>query len=131
MKQIVRNFFLTSAAVAAIALTANSAMAESKVNVPFSFQVAGKTLPAGRYTIVPDSTNNFVTLKSDAAGTGLTWLLRPGSANPSDRSVVLRFDSTDQDHALRSIQYGPRTTPRLDNGKDRREHTHVDAVSGQ
>jgi hypothetical protein len=131
MKQIVCKFLVASAAVAAIALASNSAMAESKVNVPFSFTVGHKKLPAGQYTILRGKANNTVTLTSQDSSFGYTWILAPGDPSPYSHAIVLKFDSANETHFLRSVQYGPQTTPRLDRDRDRQEHPRVDTVIGQ
>jgi hypothetical protein len=51
MQSMLRKLVLAAAVPAVVALAANTANAENKVNVPFSFQVAGKTLPAGSYNV--------------------------------------------------------------------------------
>ena len=52
MRSIFRKIILASAFGAAVALAGNSAMAATRINVPFNFKVAGATLPAGSYHVV-------------------------------------------------------------------------------
>jgi hypothetical protein len=131
MKQIIRKFLVASAAVAAIALASNSAMAESRVNVPFSFTVGHKTLPAGQYKVAKTLSPNVVTLTNQDSTFEYTWILAPGDPSPYSNSVILKFDAANETHALRSIQFGSQITHRLDRGCDRHEHPKVDTVIGQ
>ena len=82
MRSIFRKIVLASAFGVAIALAANSAMAATRVNVPFNFKVAGTTLPAGSYHVSHDSTGSFVTLRSLESSKSFTWLLTPGASEP-------------------------------------------------
>jgi hypothetical protein len=131
MNQIIRKFLVASAAVAAIALASNSAMAEAKLNVPFSFTVGHKTLPAGQYKVEKRGSNNIVTLTNQDSTIKYSWILAPGDPSPYSNAVVLKFDTANETHALRSIEYGPQSTTRLDRGRDRHEHPKVDTVIGQ
>jgi hypothetical protein len=116
MRSILRKVILASAFGAAVALAGNSAMAATRVNVPFDFSVAGKTLPAGGYDIVHDGSKAFITLRSLDATESYTWLLNPGPAESSTK-IALRFDDRNGTHVLQSVQYGSMTTPRLDHTK--------------
>jgi|SRR6185503_1176941 hypothetical protein len=116
MRSILRKVILASAFGAAVALTGNSAMAASRVDVPFNFKIAGATLPAGPYQIVHEPTSPFVTLRSVDSTASYTWLLNPGPSETSTR-VALRFDDTNGTHILQSVQYGSKITSRLDKMK--------------
>jgi hypothetical protein len=106
---------IMAAAVGVFAtLAASTANAENKVNVPFSFQVAGKTLPAGNYNVTHDSTGSFVTLRNVNATQSFTWLLTPGLPDGSAKKIALRFDDRDGSHVLQSIQFDSLITPRID-----------------
>jgi hypothetical protein len=89
-------------------------MAATRVNVPFNFTVAGKTLPAGGYHLVHDPSSAFVTLRSLESNDSYTWLLTPGPSE-YDKKIALRFDDLNGTHVLQSVQYGSMVTPRLDN----------------
>ncbi len=117
MQSIFKKVILASAIVATAALAANSAMASTTVNVPFSFAVAGKILPAGSYRIERDSTGGFVTLESQKLSQTFTWILSPGHPDPTDRKIALRFEDRDRTHVLESIQFGSMVTPKLDRAK--------------
>jgi hypothetical protein len=114
MRSILRKAILASAFGAAVALAGNSAMAATRVNVPFNFTVAGKTLPAGGYHLVHDPSSAFVTLRSLESNDSYTWLLTPGPSE-YDKKIALRFDDLNGTHVLQSVQYGSMVTPRLDN----------------
>ena len=78
MRSVLRKVILASAFGAAVALAGNSAMAATRVDVPFSFKVAGQTLPAGSYNLIRESSSAFVTLRSLDSTESFTWLLTPG-----------------------------------------------------
>jgi hypothetical protein len=116
MRSILRKVILASAFGVVAALAANSAMAETRVNVPFDFKVAGATLSAGTYQIVRDWTGAFVTLRSVNSKASYTWLLNPGPSEES-KKIALRFDDRSGIHVLQAVQYGSKITPRLDTSK--------------
>src|ERR1700722_13656578 len=125
MRSILQNVILASAIVST-ALATNSAMAATKVNVPFNFTAAGKPLPAGSYLVRQDSTGSFVTLESVDSSESLTWLLTPGQPEPTERKVVLRFDDKGNIHTLQSIQFGSMITQRLDKAINKKEASERD-----
>ncbi len=129
MQSIFKKVVLASAIVAAAALAANPAMASTTVNVPFSFAVAGKILPAGSYRVERDSTGSFVTLASQKLSQSFTWILSPGHPDPTDRKIALRFEDRDRTHVLESIQFGSMVTPKLDKIKDN-EHISAESTQG-
>ena len=107
---------LAAAVMAAAALTPSSAMAaEATLTVPFSFTAAGKTLPAGLYSVREDLRGDIVYLSSKQSSQTFSWLIGPGPDKKVDR-VSLKFDHTGDSYALRSIQVGPKITARLDKG---------------
>jgi hypothetical protein len=130
MRSKFSSLFLASAALAAIALAALPAVAESSttLNVPFNFTVNGQTLPAGDYSVQRDDTGNFLRLQGKHSSQSFTWTALPG-ASRSDR-VILKFDGQGQTHVLQSIQYGPLTTTRLNKNKHRTEDISPDAMPG-
>ena len=123
MTNTVRNFILASAAVVAIAFTATSAMAESHVNNPFEFKVGNKTLPAGDYVVAQNLNHSSVQLISRDGTKSFSWVLEPGDPDPASTAVVLSFDVNGSTDWLRTIQYGPQTTPKIDPGSRRFEYS--------
>jgi hypothetical protein len=108
-----RSLVLASTAIAAVAMTSIPAMAVSAttLNVPFSFTVGGKTLPAGEYSIQRDDLGMFVRLASKDDSQHLSWIARAGDTD--NRRVVLRFEEHGLEHVLQSVQYGRLVSPRL------------------
>jgi len=129
MKSTFSKLVLASAIVAAAAFTSIPAMAASKgaasVNIPFSFTVHGKSLPAGTYQVRWDGSGNFVTMQSNTAVETFLW--NPNASKTADRRVTMRFEPQGQGLALQSIQYGAMTTPRLI--KKTREDEEILSVS--
>ena len=109
--------------LAAIVITAGSlathtAAAETTLKVPFSFTVAGQSMPAGVYSVSKDRINNVVTLKSMDASKTFSAVLVPGDPAPNDTHVALKFDQSGNGHALKSIQYGALTTSSLEQARE-------------
>ena len=114
MKSIFSRLVLAPAALAAVALVAGSAMAETTIKVPFSFTADGKVCPAGYYTVIHDDTSSFVTLAHKGYPEVLTYVVGPGAPDQADRKVSLKFDAVGDGHVLQSIQFGSVVTARLD-----------------
>lgn len=129
MRSILRNLSLASAMLAAAALTATSAMAEPRVNVPFSFSVAGKDCPAGVYSVERNPLSGVVTLRSADATRAFSWITFPGDAAPGDTRIILRFDDNGTARFLHSVQYGSAVTARLD--RHQPEYVPTRIVQGQ
>jgi hypothetical protein len=113
MISTLRSIVLAPAILAAAALATNVAVAETTIKVPFNFSVAGKSMPAGFYTVKRDSTGNIVSLRGRDAEHTFNWILAPGEPSPTDSRIVLRFDTDGQSHELRSVQYAAGITSRL------------------
>lgn len=105
---------LAAIVLTAGALVTHTASAETNLNVPFSFTVAGQSMPAGLYSISKDSVHNIVTLKSLDATKTFSAVLVPGDPSPTDSHVALKFDQSGNGHTLKSIQFGARTTSSLE-----------------
>jgi hypothetical protein len=131
MRFILHKLVLVPAMMAAAALATTSANAETTVKVPFSFTVAGKICPSGRYAVRQDVTDSFVTLVSKGSSQSFIWVLGPGTPSPTDKLVVLKFDQSGQTHALRSIQVGSLITGRLDRKKTATEIEMGQSSSGR
>jgi hypothetical protein len=122
---------LASAALAAVALTTIPAVASATttLNVPFSFTVNGRSLPAGAYSVQRDDSGNFVRLQGRDPSQNFVWVASPATIK-GDR-VVLKFDSQGQTHVLQSIQYGPVITTRLDRKTRKTEDVSPQDMPGQ
>ena len=126
-----RLFVLAPAVLAAAALATTSAMAETRVNVPFNFTVDGKTCPAGQYVLLRDPAHNFITLLGKNAPVGFNWILGPGDGKVKESNLTLSFARQDQGYALESIQFGSLTTHKLDKKTPGTEHKTVQIVEGR
>lgn len=109
-----RSIVLALAAVATVALAPNTAKADTSVKIPFAFTVAGKVMPAGKYTVHRNRDFNSITLRYSHTAKSYTWLVGPGAYDSTDNHVSIKFDELGPDHVLRSIQYGSQSTSRLD-----------------
>jgi hypothetical protein len=134
MRSILRALVLAPAMIAAAALATTSAMAESIVNVPFSFTVGGKHCPAGQYMIQRDPIHNFVTLRGKYAPVGFNWILGPGDGVARDSNIRLSFAVQDQSYALDSVQFGSQTTTQTTrhlNKGPHSEHKQIVTIPGE
>jgi len=121
MQMTSRSLVLAIAALATVALAPHSAKADTSVKIPFSFTVAGKAMPAGKYTVLRSSNFGTITLRNDQTSKSYTWVTGPGASDPTDNHVSIKFDELGPDHVLRSIQYGTQSTSRLDTISSRTE----------
>jgi hypothetical protein len=129
MRINLRSIVLAPVVMATVAFTANSAMAESRLNVPFSFLVNGQSCPAGQYSVLPEMSGNAVRLQG--VSQSFTLVLHPGDPAPNDKRVILKFDEVGADHYLRSIQYRDQITSRLDSKTRDLEKAAIRVVQGQ
>jgi hypothetical protein len=106
-------------------------MAETTLRVPFSFTVAGKTCPAGHYIVKENTIGNYVTLTNEDSSRVFTWVLGPGTPDLTGNHVVLKFDVLGQAHALRSVEIGSMTTPRLDKNLRNTEYRSAELAAHQ
>jgi hypothetical protein len=132
MRFLLHRFVLAPAVMVAAALATNVAKAETTVKVPFSFIVAGKTFPAGLYSIARDEKDHaYVTLVAKGSGQTYSCLLTPGAPDPTERKVALNFDLVGQTHLLQSIQYGPMITAKLDKKSLANERQYLQNSGGR
>jgi hypothetical protein len=111
---------LAAIVITAGGLATHTAAAETTLKVPFSFTVAGQSMPAGTYSVSKDALHNVVTLKSMDASKTFSAVLVPGDPAPGDRHVALKFDQSGNGHTLKSIQYGAGTTSSLERAPSER-----------
>jgi hypothetical protein len=131
MRSILHKVVLAPVILAAAALATNSAMAESRVTVPFKFTANGKVCPAGSYSVYDESSRGIVILRSIDTGRSFSWLLRAGDPGPNDTHVTLRFDERPDGFALRTVQYHNLVTAQLDKPTKHSEHNPVRVIEGQ
>jgi hypothetical protein len=129
MRSTLHTVLASAALMAAAVLATNSAMAETTLKVPFSFTVAGKTCPAGRYTVKENAIGSYVTLTNEDSSRVFTWILGPGSPDYQASKVVLKFDVAGQTHLLRSVQVGAMTTSVLDKNAVNSEYVSAELVA--
>jgi hypothetical protein len=114
MRSKLHTVLASAALMAAAVLATNSAMAETTLQVPFSFMVAGKVCPAGHYTVKENAIGSYLTLTNEDSSRAFTWILLPSSPDYKSGDVVLKFDVAGKTHLLRTVQVGSMTTSVLD-----------------
>jgi hypothetical protein len=119
----------SAALMAAAVLATNSAVAETTLNVPFSFMVAGKACPAGHYIVKENPIGSLVTLSSEDSSRVFTWILNAAPENYDPAKVVLKFDVAGQAHLLRYVQIGPMMTSVLDKNADTNEYRSAELAA--
>ena len=117
-------FMVSKSILAAVVLTSatlitHAAKAETILKVPFSFTVAGQSMPAGLYGVTQDTYHNQVVLKSKGTTKSFAAILVPGDPSPNEIHVALTFEQSGSAHTLKTIQYGARVTSRLDKVSER------------
>ena len=130
MKLNLASLVLASAVLAAAAFTPKAASA-AVLHVPFAFNVSGKTLPAGQYTVTTDLHGNVVVLKSADGRQSFNWLIGPGDVAPGSNKVAMRFDPSADGYTLRDIRYGSMTTNQLNNKLHQNEDRPVHVIRGE
>jgi len=113
MRPMIRIFVL-----AAVFASTSAAFAfdRAAVNVPFSFETHGETLPAGTYEVEFDWIHHTLKLSSKTdTKISYIWIAAPAQLSPDKSTLSLKFDGrTDGNHLLRSIRLATWTTPVLD-----------------
>ncbi len=130
MKPIFFRFVFAPAALAG-AFVAHAAVAETMLDIPFSFNVAGHLCPSGTYAVEASRVGSFVTLRSRDKAESFTWSVNPGDPAPADRRVILSFDQQGAAHTLRAIQFGHVVTASLEGRHRAAEKTTPSATPGQ
>jgi len=98
MKTIMRNFGVVAVVLAAIAVNAQQ---RARVTVPFAFNAAGNTLPAGEYRVSFDEGNKLVTLSGE--GTNAVVLLSMSGNELNDPRTFLRFEHVGDQFLLQQV----------------------------
>jgi len=128
-------FVLASAVMAAAAFTSIPAEAVASgattVNVPFSFTVHGKSLPAGEYRVQWDGLSNFVTLCGKDKDAVQSFIWYPSESATTDNHVTMKFVEDGRQQALQSIQYGTLATPKLVKHTNKNEDVSPRIIGGQ
>ncbi len=130
MRSILPRIVLASAVAAMAALTTSNALADIRVNVPFSFTVDGKVCPAGYYSVGRNDVTGAVTLRNEDWKRSFAWLASPGEPAPTDSRIILRFDKDGDNYTLQSVQYRALITNRLDGRKTNNE-APTEVLAGQ
>ena len=125
MRLMVSKSILAAVVLTSASLITHAAKAETILKVPFSFTVAGQSMPAGLYAVSEDNYHNMVTLKAKDASKSFSAVLVPGDPNPNEIHVALTFQESGNSHTLKTIQYGPRVTTRLDKINERESSDHA------
>jgi len=112
MRPMIRVFVL-----AAVFASASAAFALDRVavNVPFSFETHGKTLPSGAYEVEFDSIHDTLKLSSKTdTKMSYIWIAAPAEVGPDTSTPSLKFDNrADGIHVLRNIRLEMWNTPVL------------------
>jgi hypothetical protein len=103
------NWMRFTLALSLMGALATAANAESfSVQVPFAFTAAGKSLPAGTYTVDP-ITSGILVLRGDSAAGSATFAASPSGSVEIPAKPSLSFDRTSDLPVLSSV--------RMDSGK--------------
>ena len=94
--------------VAAGFLTAGSAMAQQKAitaDIPFNFNLNGRTLPAGHYTVESDfNTPNVLRLEDRKDSVHVIVMARPDTTDSQQRDNTIAFHKYGNEYFISSIR---------------------------
>jgi hypothetical protein len=110
MRITVRTQVLALALLALAALAPIAVKAQSRLDVPFNFVVAGKVLPAGTYSMTENRAIGLVSLTGE--GREISWMAN--GIGPASATASLTFDHEGDTYFLRTMRFGRLITPRLD-----------------
>jgi hypothetical protein len=126
MRNTFSKFILAPAIMASAALATIPAIAETtNITVPFKFNVAGQTLPAGVYSVQHDPNGSLIKLQSQQTAQSFAWIASPSDAK--SLSVTLKFDQQGNSYTLHSVQAGPLVTAPLDKKTAASERMSINA----
>jgi hypothetical protein len=129
MRTITRSVILATASLCA---TAAFAANRAVVDVPFNFESQGHNYPAGRYVATLESNEGILAISNENnPRISAHWIAGPADYNPTDAKLILKFDDLGNDHALRTLQLGPRITSRLDGPARHHAGSITATVNGQ
>jgi hypothetical protein len=121
MKSIIYKVILMSLLMAS-AVTTTKANAQTRIDVPFSFNIGNVSYLSGTYLINRVSLMAFVSLENNDGQEIARWGLCPGAPAPTDTRISMFFDEANNNHILRAVQYHALITPRLDGYSPRNQH---------
>jgi hypothetical protein len=92
-------------AAALLVLSAGAASAQDRLNVkvPFAFEVRGKVLPAGQYSIEQEGTVLIIRGEHGTHANAAVLTIPAGGQDPSGDTPVLTFVRHENDYRLASV----------------------------
>ena len=123
MKTTLRNIAMTIGLTAVLGSASLFAQNESKANIPFDFQITGKTMPAGQYIVKLASNHQMLAFQNVATGR-TSMLLVLQSKSGMLETPVLIFRHSGERYTLESAWFAgvkggysalPGTRDRADN----------------
>ncbi len=130
MRNILGTIVMMSA-VAATTFAANAATSEKRFEVPFNFTVGGQNWPAGTYLLDKNGTTYSAHLQSMDAKKNLALTLSPGDPAPNDTRAILTFAEDNQNHELKSVQFGSMVGALRQSQSRQHEQRTIRTVQGQ
>ena len=93
MKTTLRNIAMTIGLTAVLGSASLFAETASKANIPFDFQVSGKTVPAGQYIVTLADDQRMLIFHSVATGRSSMTLVMPSkSGTPESPKLIFRHN---------------------------------------
>ena len=90
------------AAASVLGMSAQTASVDMEAKVPFAFEVNGRTMPAGEYSLHSEAPKTYATVKHAATGRGFLFEVRKTSGVRMERSVLV-FDRRGDRFVLRAV----------------------------
>lgn len=98
MKTILRNFGAVAVVLAAIAASARE---RANITVPFAFNAAGMTMPAGQYRVSFNESSNLITLSGDNRHE--VFVLSTSTGEVKDARTFLQFANVGNQYILQQV----------------------------
>ena len=93
MKTTLRNIAMTIGLTAVLGTATLFAETASKANIPFDFQITGKTVPAGQYIVRLANDNRMLVFQNEATGHSVMTLVMPSKAGtPETPKLIFRHN---------------------------------------
>ena len=104
MKTTLRTIAITIGLTAALGSATLFAQTASKANIPFDFQITGKTVPAGRYIVKLATDRQMLIFQNVATGRSTIALVHPAKSGTMEEPI-LTFRHNGEQYKLESAWF--------------------------
>jgi hypothetical protein len=104
MKTTLRNIAMTIGLTAVLGSASLFAETASKANIPFDFQVSGRTVPAGQYIVRPSTDGHLLVFLNVATGRSAMTLVQRSTSGTMEEPI-LTFRHSGEEYRLESAWF--------------------------